>query len=98
MTRSLGRSRNDFGAEALIDFSFGEREKAFELWEKSDATMRRSLWLRVLDTAIQIVGIGLRPTILRIAAGERWQRPDGHRTRPVAWSLGVGSMSPIGAA
>jgi len=50
-----GRRRDEFGAEAMIDYSFGEKawEAERELWEKSGGT---HLSLRAMDTAVQVVG------------------------------------------
>jgi probable F420-dependent oxidoreductase len=50
-----GRPRDHFGAEAMIDFSFGAQtwEKELALWEKAGGT---HLSLRAMDTAVQVVG------------------------------------------
>ncbi|MAG31917.1 MAG: LLM class F420-dependent oxidoreductase [Deltaproteobacteria bacterium] len=51
----LGRSRDAFGAEAMVDFSYGEEtwQEEIALWERAGGT---HLSLRAMDTAVQVVG------------------------------------------
>ena len=51
----IGRSRDGFGAEALIDFSLGEAvwEDEFALWQKLGGT---HVSLRAMDTAVELGG------------------------------------------